>query len=160
MRCFKVKNAFFKQMFKEELLARHPVTSITRWLWSIKCNCSPEWPTNFFNGTFGHHKFWRSARRLQFCVIRANWGGRVPYQEVGERLVWTQVARKCSRLQDNAASRKLYRAWLPKRTWWPMGDFITLLPGWLPSSCFQGQSEATRQGLGVVRKAQQCDSEK
>ena len=89
---------------------------------------------------------WRSARRLQFCVIRANWRGRVPYQEVvgGRGTVVDTSCKKMQRLQDRAASR-LYRAWLPQRTWWPMGDFITLLHGWLPSSCFQGQSEAKRQ---------------
>ena len=44
-----------------------PLASINRWLRSIKCNCSPEWPTSFFNGTFGHHKLLKE--RTQVAIL-------------------------------------------------------------------------------------------
>ena len=62
-----VKAASFKKQSNDYRPGRHPLASINQWLRSIKCNCSPEWPTNFFNGTFGHHKLLKE--RTQVAIL-------------------------------------------------------------------------------------------
>ena len=93
-----VKAAPFKKQSNDYRPGRHPLASINQWLRSIKCNCSPEWPTNFFNGTFGHHKLLKERTQVAILCNQSQLArqGALPGGGGGWPLASTQVARKCS----------------------------------------------------------------